>query len=413
MKSNKNKATITLGAVSLGFLFSYPFNSTFFGGLIASGCEAAMIGGLADWFAVTALFKKPLGIPFRTAIIPANRERIFASLADMVENELLTSRQVATALDGYDLSGSLMHFMNDHGGREMMIEIANHAAHECIAAIDCKAAGVFAQDFIMEKLRTVPLAPLAADTLEWLADRGYIDKIFDFMVNQAAELVRHQEIGDVLTELFLEALETYERGLSRRIFFNQMMNFSPRQIAELVQEQAALELAKAKEPDHPLRTRVKDAAFRWAGRLRGDGGLQEEVEAWKLRQINRLAITETVARYVGTFQERLPADPGLSQQLYKVIERQTDKLLSDFASNAAAGAKLDKMVKKVIREWLDAYHGKIGSMVRGSLDRFSNAKLTEFIEAKAGNDLQMIRINGSVVGGLAGMAIYLLTFWLF
>lgn len=413
MKSNKDKAAMTLGVVSLGFLASYPFSNSFFGGLVASGCEAAMIGGLADWFAVTALFKKPLGIPFRTAIIPRNRERIFKALAEMVENELLASGNVRKALEEYDISKVLLHFMNHHGGRGMVIEIAYHFIREIITRIDPDEVGDLVQNFAVEKLKTVQLAPLAADGLEWLADKGYIDKIFDFLLEQLIALVKHKEISALLTDLFLEALEAYERGLSRRIFFNQIMNFSPGQIAELVQEQVGAELAKAKEPDHPLRAKAKDEVFRWIVKLKYDGELQSEIEAWKMRQVNRMNITQAAAHYVGALQEELLADTSLAGKLRTVIERQTDKLLSDFASNAGERAKVDKLAKKVMSEWLDAYHGKIGDMVRGSLSRFSDAMLADFIESRAGNDLQMIRINGSVIGGLAGMAIYLLTFWLF
>lgn len=413
MKSNKHIATITLGAVSLGFLASYPFSNSFLGGLVASGCEAAMIGGLADWFAVTALFKKPLGIPFRTAIIPRNRERIFKALAEMVENELLTSSNVGKVLEEYDISKVLLHFMDYHGGREMAIEIAGHFIREMISRIDGDEVGCLAQNFAVEKVRTVQLAPLIADGLEWLADRGYLNKIFDFLVDQLIALVTHKEISALLTDLFLEALEEYERGLSRRIFFNQIMNFSPGQIAELVQEQASAELAKAKESDHPLRVKASEEVARWIAKLRNDDTLQREVEDWKLRQLNRLNITQMVAHYAGELQEKLLTDTSLAGRFQTVIERQTDKLLSDFAAHAEERAKVDRLAKKVMSEWLDAYHGKIGDMVRGSLSYFSDARLTEFIESRAGNDLQMIRINGSVIGGLAGIAIYLLTFWLF
>src|SRR5665648_847468 len=93
-RNNTKTANITLGGITLGFLLSYPFHASFVGGLIASGCSAGMIGGLADWFAVTALFRRPLGIRpgkiIRTDIIPQNRERIFAALTDMVQNELLS-----------------------------------------------------------------------------------------------------------------------------------------------------------------------------------------------------------------------------------------------------------------------------------------------------------------------------------
>ena len=99
MIGNKNKATFILGAVSIGFFISYPFKHTLIGGLLAGGFGAAMIGGLADWFAVSALFRRPLGIPFRTAIIPRNREKIFQALVYMVENQILMKENIKSKLD--------------------------------------------------------------------------------------------------------------------------------------------------------------------------------------------------------------------------------------------------------------------------------------------------------------------------
>src|SRR5665648_1284569 len=106
IRNNTHTANLTLAGISLGFFLSYPFHGSFVGGLISSGCSAGMIGGLADWFAVTALFRRPLGIRpgkiIRTEIIPQNRERIFAALSDIC---LLYTSDAADEEDSVDLGG--------------------------------------------------------------------------------------------------------------------------------------------------------------------------------------------------------------------------------------------------------------------------------------------------------------------
>lgn len=413
MKSNKYKATVTLGVVSLGFLASYPFSGSFVGGLITSGCEAAMVGGLADWFAVTALFKKPLGIPYRTALIPRNRERIFNSLSAMVKDELLTKDNMKKSLDAYDIPMAVLDFMEHNSGKAMAVELAEKIIKDLIDRADSAEIGEVLGGILNEKIQETDITPLMAAGAEWLIKNGYDDRIIDFIINQLIILAGHSRIKDLLTELFLETLEAYERGLNRRIIFNQLLSFSPVQIAEAVQQELISQLDKAKNKDNALRKKTKGWLADVIVQLKQDGELKQKIETWKLEQLERAEIPRVITSFMQNLISELTTNGSeLEKSLVLAINRHVDKLEADFAEDENQRKKFDKMVKRVIGNWVDVYHCEIGNMVRSSLDRLSNEMLVDFIEDKVGNDLQMIRINGSVVGGMAGMAIYLLTFWL-
>lgn len=413
MKSNKYKATVTLGVVSLGFFASYPFSGTFLGGLVASGCEAAMVGGLADWFAVTALFKKPLGIPYRTALIPRNKERIFNALSVMVENELLTKENLKNALGAYDISSVILHFIDDHGGRESAIDIVNTIIKDFLDKADPAEVGEVLTKIIKESLLEVEIAPVLADCLDWIVENGYADEILDFFIRQFIILAEQPEIKELFTKLFLEALEAYERGLNRRIIFNHMLNFSPVQIAEAAQLQIVKKLYDLQNTDNSIRHKARAWLKDFAMKLRYDIILKQKVEAWKTKQLAkdnlRRMITELTDNIV---VELAKSGSPLDSLLTTMIKRHVDKLAQDFSDNKDEREKFDKLIKKILYNWVEAYHGEIGSIVKGSLSKFSDSMLADFVEERVGNDLQMIRINGSVVGGLAGIVIYLMTFWL-
>lgn len=412
MKSNKYKATVTLALVSAGFLASYPFSNGVWGGLATSGFEAAMVGGLADWFAVTALFRKPLGIPYRTALIPRNRERIFNALADMVENELLTKENIKKALDNHDISSVVLHFMEDHGGKEVANEVTGTLVNNLINNINTEELGQVIGSIIKDRLAETDISPLLAASCEWLVEHGYDDTIMDFIIQQLAVLAGHPQIKELLTGLFLEALEAYERGLSRRILFNQLLNFSPAQIAQVVQDKMVEQIDRIRYSDHPLRQKAKKWMRKTIDRMKDDAEFKLAIEDWKQKQLARVDINNMIANAIRELVRAASSNGILEISVRERIKRHVDKLLADFAVDTGERTKVDRLVKNVLGTWLDVYHKEIGLMVRSSLNQFSNEMLSEFLEQRVGNDLQMIRINGSVVGGLAGMLIYLLTFWI-
>jgi uncharacterized membrane-anchored protein YjiN (DUF445 family) len=115
------KAAVALGISITGFAASYPYAGTgFAGGLINSGFLAATIGGLADWFAVTAIFRKPLGIPWHTQILTRNRERIMNSIVDFASEDLLSTEHIMEIVREQNMARMLVDYLNVRGGRERL-----------------------------------------------------------------------------------------------------------------------------------------------------------------------------------------------------------------------------------------------------------------------------------------------------
>ena len=183
MSGNKNKATSILGVVSLGFFISYPFQHTFTGGLLAGGFGAAMIGGLADWFAVTALFSRPLGIPFRTAIVPRNRDKIFQALVYMVENQLLMKENIKSRLNECDVAGTLVKVMLEHGGKNIVKRMLYSFIRDIIAQVKPKQLGKLIDEVVKDTVYKTPVAPYIIEGAEWLMKNKYDDKLKNILLN--------------------------------------------------------------------------------------------------------------------------------------------------------------------------------------------------------------------------------------
>ena len=181
---NRYKATTILIVVTLGFLICFPFQSTFWGGLLSSGFCAAMIGGFADWYGVTALFRKPLGVPYRTEVIAKNRENIFNSLSKMVSEELLSKAFLKELIGEYDTSRLLIKHVLDGNydiGAEKIVKVM---LTDFVSGLDSDAAGNTLSSAAVQSLSQLKLSGILISAAELSMKNGYDDKIVDFIIDK-------------------------------------------------------------------------------------------------------------------------------------------------------------------------------------------------------------------------------------
>lgn len=414
MKANTYKATFILAAVSCGFFITYPFANGFWGGLLSRGFGAAMIGGLADWFAVSALFRRPLGIPFRTAIIPRNRERIFQALVHMVEHEILMKENIKSRLNEYDLSATVLYFLTENNnvrqdGKRLLYrfwqDFSLHIVPEELEPLVAK--------LVKESMEEVKLITYIVPIFEWLLQHGYDDKMIDIAIEQCMIAVDKESFIRLLADVFADVTRKYEQGMNRRKLFNLLMDVSPKQLARGAKHGLMSLLREMKNADHPLRLEVKSKVMDFTARLTEDRAFGNKAEAWLRKNIiDKFRLGEKAGSLIIALYNKVSVNNKLIVRGLDSLILQLDVVLEDFSKNREERNKVDGYLKAILGEWLDTHHNEIGRIARDSLNEFTNEKLIYFIENKVGNDLQMIRINGSLVGGMAGMALYLLTYWL-
>ncbi len=410
MIGNKYKATSILGLVSIGFFLAYPFQDTFIGGILSGGFGAAMIGGLADWFAVSALFRRPLGIPFRTAIIPRNREKIFKTLTDMVENEILVTENIKKCLDDYDISKIVITFMTEHDGKSYIKKMIYRFLQDMLAQLKPEEIITVINNIVQYNSKKIKVCTYIVDILEWLVKKKYHDRIIDVLIQQCIIIAKHKKLRPLLAEIFVEVKQNYEHGMSRRKIFNDLMDLSLVQVAMSAQQALVMILFEMKDKNHPIRQQGNIWLAQFIIKLKTNVNFQQEVDDFiQQKIIDKI----NIGSYVSQEIILLYGDKNINKQIIRwlvPVTEQIDKLVIDFSKNQQQRIKFDSAIKHSLIEWIDTNHNQIGMMVQDTLKDFTNEKLINFIENKVGNDLQMIRINGSVVGGFVGIIIYLLTF---
>jgi uncharacterized membrane-anchored protein YjiN (DUF445 family) len=403
--SNYFKADITLLLVSIGFFISYPFHTSFAGGLISSGCSAGMIGGLADWFAVNALFRKPLGIRpnkiIRTEIISRNRQRIFNSLVEMVQNELLHKDNLKVKLNQYNLAEIIKDYLTLHRGQKELEELLIALFQDTIENIDPLILNKFLDGLLKEGINGIKLSPFLAQILKFSMNKNYLEPVIDFLFNILKVLVNHLQMKQVLILLIQHAYDHYEDNNSARKIISSFFP-SPVVMAGIIQ-QKLLNLLD----DPATYLKFKCYLENFGEELNINNDLQEKIESAKDRLFHKLNIYTLATRYLSGSVGNIP---NQNQDLTLWFRKFIHSVIYSLINTNLLQENFDNLIKTKITDWIDNKHDKIGEIVRDNLDRLSNETLIRLIEDKAGNDLQMIRINGSLTGGIAGILIYLTSY---
>lgn len=360
--------------------------------------EAAMVGGLADWFAVTALFRRPLGLPIpHTAIIPVNKDRIADSMARFLQDNFLTPQVVARRLRGFNLAASAGAFLADPR-REEQSRIRAGAAGllaDVLQSLDPEQMGGMVKAGLRRQLEKIDAAPLLGQMLaNAIAGKRHLP-VLESLLRKAGETIEANE--PMIREMIHQRANTIMRwtGLDERLA-NGVLDGTYRLLAEVIVQ-----------PDHPLRGRIDDALARLADDLRTDPAMRIKVERVKLELLENPAVG---AWLDGMWERAREALLRAVRNPDKALAGTLGESIAQFGRALGEDQRLQLLVNRFARRTLVGVASRYGSeivrLVSETVKRWDAGTVSDRIEGAVGRDLQFIRINGTVVGGLVGMAIH-------
>lgn len=414
----RRKANITLAVVFLFFLgmavLEYFQPGRLGIRLLFFVSEAALVGGVADWFAVTAIFKKPLGWGYHTALIPRNRERVIEAVAAIVQKELLNMNIIRKKIEGISFSVKIISAVERAGGSEYLTEKALSYLRSFALKKDPSQLAERLAGFIRDEAKTWNLAPKLAGISEWVEKRGYVDKGLDLLAEELLVKAASEETREIIHE-YLRELKR-EKTANSGMLFNLIVGFAEMSDGLNLEEAAAacqLELGRTldglKDPADPLRLKLKNIILRKTRELEKDAAYHSRLEQWKddilADAVFRNFLETVVAEFLKAAAEPTAssAPNTLSHLLYPLIE----KCWLSVRDNSELQVRVNAFLGDTICKMIQNEHDLIGSIVRETLNAYTDQDLNQFIEEKAGNDLQWIRINGSMIGGLVGFFLFL------
>lgn len=414
----RRKANVVLGSVfiiflvALGLRYYYPSvpGLSFF--LFVS--EAALVGGIADWFAVTALFRKPLGWPYHTALIPRNRDKMIEAIVAMVQNELLGENLLRQKIQGFHLSPWLLSKVEKSGGTSFLAEKLSQGIVNGCKNIKVPESAATLESVIKNKLMESGLAKPMLANLRDLIEQDQFDPLLNKGIDKGMDYATGPQAKDMLVQV-LGQIQEKQVGNGGKLqktilgLFQVTDGINLDEAAEALQIELILHLKELQTPYHPVRGQLKELLIEKLQLWERDPSVLNNLETWKntlLTEANLQPILESLlTQIIESIEEgKLPSGQALSEFLEPIIEACWSNIKEDidFQNN------LDQFAQDLLIQALQSEHAVIGQTVRDTLQSLSNDELNHFIEDKAGNDLQWIRINGSLVGGIVGAILFVI-----
>jgi uncharacterized membrane-anchored protein YjiN (DUF445 family) len=364
-------------------------------GYAQAGVEASLVGGLADWFAVTALFRHPAGVPIpHTAIIQERKDDFGKTLGDFIQENFLTSDVISERVRNARISARLAEWLiaDDNAdivsryGADLIAGLTEVVRDEDVHRVigEAVAAGI----------DNIPLAPIGARAIRLMTEGGRHQELLDAVLRSLeTTLDQHR---DELRERFGRESPWWLPGAVEDRIFDRLLDGAHELLHEV-----------NNDPDHEFRKQFDAWVAGLADRLEHSPELAARSEEVKRDLLNhpelRAWLTGLWADLKG--QVRAQAADGESQLRRRLAELvvQGAKALQD---DPAMAAKVDQLAEAAVRYIAEHFHGEIAGLVSGTIARWDAAETSAKLELLLGPDLQFIRINGTVVGGLAGLAIH-------
>ena len=365
--------------------------------LVRATAEAAVVGALADWFAITALFRHPLGLPNpHTAIVPKNKDRIGEGLAGFIEHNFLTPEIVRAKLRSIDLARLLAEWLSSPVTADAVAVRLVRMMPHLLAAVDVREFQEFIGKSLSRRLAEIELAPLLGRAIAVLTASSLHERLLDRLLDFTRQFLEERE----------DQLYAAAEAQRRRWWIPKAIN---RQIGKAIVSGVNELIADVRAPGSPGRQSLLRAIERLAVELETSPEYRARIEDAKLRLLEDPQAKAWLSSAWGDIAHELLADlaaptPQMRQTLATAIHSLGQRLLADPTTRARVNRTIEAMATEVI-----PWRAQLARFIIEVVRQWDTKTFAERLELVVGRDLQYIRINGTLVGGAVGCLLYLLS----
>ena len=375
-------------------------------GYVAAFAGAALVGAMADWFAVVALFRHPMGLPIaHTAIVPASKDRIGRQLAQFIATHFLATDWVLARLRGVDAAAGLAHWLAQPANAARVADHGTALARWAVAALDEPAVHEAVTELARGGLRQIDAARLSGQLLQALVQDGRHQALLDALVSQGARLLGEDAVQDGISDAIAREVKALKLlGLDQvaaRLATRKVIVILARTLLEMTED-----------PAHPLRQRFDALAADWAQRLQQDPTWQQRVAQGRDELLASPVLGLHVRQAWGDLLAWLDRDlRAPASWTHQRIAAGAQNLGAHLATHDALRAWINAELQAAAPRLLERHRGDIAAFIEARVQAWDVRQMSDELERHLGQDLQFIRINGTVVGGAVGLLIHALTQW--
>lgn len=404
VKTNQ-KALISLFIMFIGFIITLIFNNITIMMLLQSGFEAGMVGGLADWFAVSALFRYPFGIPIpHTALLPKNRARITTALVSIVENNLLNKSSIINKVHELNVVKRVLNICENSIYSNEVKSIIIHIIKSCIDYISITKVSSYLLSLIERYLNTLDSRKFLEALTNICLKNNYEQKVLDNLIDKCEELVRKEKIKNEFGNMVFSSTKKLKVNVIKQYTLNTIVNIIGKdKIGSIVQDLIILVLNDLRKKDNSSRVMILELIQNNIKSISNNENIIQKIDEYKSNLHNNVELSDFIVQTLNEVKNTILSCINDDNYIDKNILPLLENLVYKVSTNVELINKLEQYMKEQVSEYINNNHEKIGKLVKENIEKIDTETLIDLIEDRIGDDLQWIRVNGAICGFFIGL----------
>ncbi len=399
-------ANITLGIALALFLIGLAFHRQVWAPYLESMALAGLAGGVADWYAVTALFRHPLGLKWlpHTSIISANRERIIEAISSLVETELLSVSFIEANIEKLEIGRKIVEFLDKPLDPVLQTQLRDTLS-QLLDFIPEDKLALYLEEFTSDKVADIQVSDYIVRLIKWLVQSENDRVLFQFVARHVVEVLNSVEFTEDMEARLKDMLEKYTKTTTQKLVLGVLESLGTVDYKDLSVTVKA-QLIEWLQSDKAFE-QFELAIVRIMITVRDDSALRERIEKAKNDLVAAVPWDRAVNWVMTEVRTQVSGD-----QLWTGLSHVAGDIADSLRSYPERQAQLENMIKHLTVSVLHRYHPLIGRLVRDNLRHMDEREWIDKLEWYVGRDLQWIRVNGAIVGGLVGLILAVLIHFL-
>ncbi|MFJ7887123.1 DUF445 domain-containing protein [Lysinibacillus xylanilyticus] len=411
-KGNKSNylAKISLGVMSAGFLITIPFQETIMGRLLQGGFEAGLVGGLADWFAVTALFRHPMGIPIpHTALLPKNRDRMITALISMLEKDWLTKESIKEKIKQINFTDKLIQIAEIELSSVTLKRRISLILNEIISLVNIEKIAPFIEKELKKYLHTLKVEKILESIITQALNRKLDEKALNYILAEIEKWMSKEETKRKIGIMAKQLLDNIEADGFLKVAISSFRNLiTEEKLGNMLQPYMLKSIILLQREDNLYRHLILSRIREELEDLQDKEELMVEINNSKKILVNNWCPVDQITEILKQLQKKLL----LLAEDEEFIDRYVISFIQNYINRIVKTPKkmesIENWIQNQILYYLDKNHSKIGVLVKENLEKLDNETLINMMENNIGKDLQWIRVNGAICGFSIGIILTIL-----
>lgn len=408
-RSSRYIANVSLAVMGAGFLATLPFEQDLALKMIQGGFEAGLVGGLADWFAVTALFRHPLNIPIpHTALLPKNREKITNSILSVVENEWLKKDSIVEKVSNIPFAQTILAKLEETLKKEQTISYIQKVMKQSICYVEKEKIKEITRVHLQEAIEKIDTKKVMTVLIDKSIEQKLDNKIFDIVFQIIERKTADKETKEKIAQFVFKTMEKKAENSLFKLALKPLVSIGKDKLSTTIEKAIDEILMDMKNENSENRANVLNYIRRELENLKTNDQIISSIEEKKKEFAKEESLDKLNDYLVDMLLTKI-------ENMVESREFITEKVIP-FLENVLLKIKQDEQtienintgIKNSLVEFIEQNHSKIGTLVRDNINKLKNEELIDMMENKIGKELSWIRVNGAICGFLIGIGLTVL-----